>query len=40
MLPIDHVVTLNFNKEKIVVCNVRTADLDIPDGELVSIKNS
>ena len=27
-------MTLNFNKEKMVVYNVRTADLDIPDGEV------
>ena len=37
MLPIEHVVTSNFDKEKMVVCNVRTADLDIPDGEVLSI---
>ena len=34
MLPIDHVVTSNFDKEKMVVGNVRTVDLDIPDGEV------
>lgn len=34
MLPIDHVVTSNFDKEKMVVGNVRTADLDIPEGEV------
>ncbi len=34
MLPIEHIVTSNFDKEKMVVCNVRTADLDIPDGEV------
>lgn len=34
MLPIDHVVTSNFDKEKMVVSNVRTVDLDIPDGEV------
>ena len=35
MLPIDHVVTSNFDKEKMVVCNnVRTADLDILDGKV------
>lgn len=34
MLPIYHVVTSNFDKEKMVVCNVRTADLDIPDREV------
>ena len=34
MLPIDHVVTSNFDKEKMVVGNVRTVDLDIPDGEI------
>ena len=34
MLPIDHVVTSNFDKEKMVFCNVRTTDLDIPDGEV------
>ena len=34
MLPIDHAVTSNFDKEKMVVCNVRNADLDIPDGEV------
>ena len=34
MLPIDHVVTSNFDKEKMVVYNVRTADLDITDGEV------
>ena len=34
MLPIDHVVTSNFDKEKMVVCNVRTTDLDIPDREV------
>ena len=32
MLPIEHVVTSNFDKEKMVV--VRTADLDIPEGEV------
>ena len=32
-MPIDHVVTSNFDKEKKVICNVRTADLDIPDRE-------
>ena len=37
MLPIEHIVTSNFDKEKMVVCNVRTADLDIPDGEVLSI---
>jgi phosphoglycerate kinase len=34
MMPIEHVVTSNFDKEKMVVCNVRTADLDIPDREV------
>ena len=34
MLPIEHVVTSNFDKEKMVVCNVRNSDLDIPDGEV------
>ena len=34
MLPIDHVVTSNFDKEKMVIGNVRTVDLDIPDGEV------
>ena len=34
MLPIDHVVTSNFDKEKMVFCNVRTTDLDIPDREV------
>ena len=34
MLPIDHIVTSNFDKEKMVVCNVRTTDLDIPDREV------
>ena len=34
MLPIDHVVTSNFDKEKMVVGDVRTADLDIPEGEV------
>ena len=34
MLPIDHVVTSNFDKEKMVVSNVRTVDLDISDGEV------
>ncbi len=37
MLPIEHIVTSNFDKEKMVVCNVRTSDLDIPDGEVLSI---
>ena len=34
MLPIDHVVTSNFDKEKMVVGNVRTVDLDISDGDV------
>ena len=34
MLPIDHVVTSNFDKEKMVVCNVRNDDLDIADREV------
>ena len=34
MLPIDHVVTSNFDKENMTVGNVRTADLDISDGEV------
>ena len=34
MMPIEHVVTSNFDKEKMVVCNVRNADLDIPDREV------
>ena len=33
-MPIEHVVTSNFDKEKMVVCNERTADLDILDGEV------
>ena len=37
MLPIEHFVTSNFDKEKMIVSNVRTADLDIPDGEVLSI---
>ena len=37
MLPIEHIMTSNLDKEKMVVCNVRTADLDIPDGEVLSI---
>ena len=34
MLPIEHVVTSNFDKEKMVICNVRNADLDIHDREV------
>ena len=34
MLPIDHVVTSNFDKEKMVVGNVRTVDLDIHEVEV------
>ena len=34
-MPIEHVMTSNFDKEKMVVCNVRNADLDIPDREVV-----
>ena len=34
MLPIEHFVTSNFDKKNMIVSNVRTADLDIPDGEV------